>query len=176
MQQCFTCGKTIRLGGKRDGDLLFCNTACYEKRQLVDLARRIPEEVVEEHAKEVHGGICPKCQGPGPVDIHTSHRIHSLLLFTSWSSRVQISCRSCGSKAKVEDLFYCLFLGWWGFPWGLLMTPVQLFRNVYGIMNLPETTQPSERLKQTLRFKLAAEVLNRQSRSQVPALPELVDR
>ena len=79
-------------------------------------------------------GQCPKCHGPGPVDLYKSFRVHSLVFMTQWKTLPQIACRSCGRKAQLTDALYSLALGWWGFPWGLLMTPVQIGRNIAGAL------------------------------------------
>ena len=118
MAKCAYCGTTILFGGKRDGDLRFCNQKCFQKSDVVRFAQRLPDDVVQKEAATVHQGTCPRCQGPGPVDVHVSYRVWSAIHVTQWSSRPQISCRSCGVKSKVRDMLYCLALGWWGVPWG----------------------------------------------------------
>lgn len=40
-----------------------------------------------------------------------------------------------GQSAAAASLPYCLItlmLGWWGVPWGLLLTPVVIWRNLSG--------------------------------------------
>ena len=69
----------------------------------------------------------------------------SALVILTWSSRPQICCRSCGVKNKISDALFCFFLGWWGFPHGLIMTPIQLGRNLFGIFSMPDPSRPSTR-------------------------------
>ena len=45
----------------------------------------------------------------------------------------QISCRRCGLKSQAAGAAFPLVLGWWGFPWGLVVTPVQIGRNIGGM-------------------------------------------
>src|SRR4051794_34859709 len=99
MAQCDYCSTTILFGGVRDGDARYCNATCHQKGVLHGLAHVVPDDVVQEQARLIHQGECPRCGGPGPVDVHTSHRVHSFLVMTQWSSRPQVSCGSCGVKS-----------------------------------------------------------------------------
>jgi hypothetical protein len=155
MASCAYCNTTILIGGKRQGDLRFCNVTCAANGALVEVANQLPLVEVMRYAQQVHGGNCPRCGGQGPADVHTSYRVWSALVMTNWSSRPAISCQSCGTKRKIGDAFFSLFLGWWGFPWGLLMTPVQLGRNLIGLFQATDPSQPSPALERMLRLQLA---------------------
>jgi hypothetical protein len=78
---------------------------------------------------------------------------------TSWNSRPQISCRSCGRKAKLGDAAFSLVLGWWGFPWGFIFTPVQVLRNVSGLLRSEQSVKPSPQLEKLVRMGMAARLL-----------------
>jgi hypothetical protein len=97
------------------------------------------------------------CGGNGPVDVFTSHRVHSMLYVTSWRSLPRISCRGCATKAQLGGLFYSLCLGWWGIPWGFVMTPVQIFRNLNGLRQDPEPTRSAPQFEALVRMRLARE-------------------
>lgn len=155
MAKCDYCGTTIVFGGVRDGDLRFCNQKCHQNGVLVKLASAVPPELLEKQVQDVHGGPCPCCNAEGPVDVHTSYRIWSALLLTSWNSRVRVSCRSCGIKQKLGDTVFCLFLGWWGFPWGVLGTPLQISRNMIGVFRSPDPATPSKLLHRMVCLTLA---------------------
>ena len=159
MTRCAYCGTTILFGGVRDGDFRFCNEKCHQNGHALVAAKEIPQVVVDQHAGEVHRGRCPKCKGPGPVDVHTSYRVHSLIVYTAWSSIPHICCRSCGVKSQVGDAIRSLLLGWWGIPWGLMMTPIQVGRNIAGVLSGPEETRPSEKLKQLVRVRIAGNLI-----------------
>lgn len=137
--------------------MLFCRDSCRVRNPLVQLARQIPQEVVHNTAMTIHQGSCPKCQGRGPVDMHTSHRVWSIFVLTSWSSRPQLCCRSCGVKAKIGDLFFSSVLGWWGFPFGIIITPVQIVRNLAGLVKGPDPLVPSKELENFAQASLAAD-------------------
>ncbi len=157
MAKCDACGSTILFGGKRNGDLRFCNDRCLARGASISTAREIPEDVVRQRVWSVHQGRCPRCNGPGPVDVHVSHRVWSALVLTSWKSEPRISCRSCGVKRQIGDAAFSLAFGWWGIPWGLVLTPVQIGRNVVGTMRGPDPSAPSEQLSKHVRLTLAAQ-------------------
>lgn len=69
---------------------------------------------------------------------NTAHRVWSALVLTNWSSHPAISCRGCALKRQAGSLLSCLVLGWWGLPWGLVWTPVQVIRNIVGMVKPPE--------------------------------------
>src|SRR5262245_12638498 len=157
MASCAYCGSTIFLGGNREGDLRFCNNDCQARGQLKRVADALPADQVRKYIDDVHAGDCPECKGPGPVDVHTSYRVWSALVVTQWASRPQVSCKGCGVKAKLGNAAYSFFLGWWGFPWGLIMTPVQVVRNLGGVFMSPDPSRPSDKLENILRLHLAAQ-------------------
>ena len=171
MAACSFCGSTIVLGGKKDGDRTYCNDKCLQLGALVRIAEQFPDAEIRPRVLSIHQGRCPRCQGPGPVDIHTSYRVWSALFFTSWANRPQMSCRSCGTRGKIGDVFFCLFLGWWGFPWGLIMTPVQIVRNLAGLTSNPDPTRPSDALTSMVKANLAAKYVAAQRAAAEPARP-----
>ena len=156
MASCAYCGSTLLWVKKRVGDLQFCNDECVQKGQLVLRARQIPETQALEFAMRLHNGNCPSCQGPGPVDVHFSHIVWSALVVTSWKSTPKVSCRSCGLKAQSLALGSSLLLGWWGFPWGILVTPIQVVRNIASMARFSATSGPSPKLVHMARLQLAA--------------------
>ncbi len=158
MPKCDYCGTTIFFGGAREGNLRFCNNQCRNAGVLLAFSQQIPESLIHQKVWEVHRGICPKCGGLGPVDVHTSYRVWSALFLTSWSSRPQMSCRSCGIKSQLGNAAFSLALGWWGFPWGFLVTPVQVGRNLIGAARGPDPSQPSAQLEKFVRISIAAQV------------------
>jgi hypothetical protein len=166
MAKCAYCGSTIIMGGKKDGDLTFCNDTCLAKGMFVRVGQKLPEDIVQRQVAAIHQSNCPKCKGSGPVDIHISYRIWSALVLTRWSNRAELCCRSCGVKNKLVDSAICLFFGWWGIPWGVVMTPVQLVKNIAGIVSIQDPGHPSDALNQFVRANLAAAALKEQRAQQ----------
>jgi len=99
------------------------------------------------------------------VDLHTSYKVWSAVLVTRWSSHPQISCRACGVKAKLEGLLFSAFLGWWGIPWGPLLTPIQLGRNLVGLSRRA-LSAPSAGLVAAVRANLASQIVTRSHQSE----------
>jgi hypothetical protein len=157
--RCKTCGTFILFGGVRDDTGVYCNATCSEAGFIIAVAERLGPDEVAERLQLWHSGSCPRCGGDGPVDVHTSHRIWSALFMTSWNSRPDICCRRCGFKSKLGGIASSALLGWWGFPWGLLGTPIQISRNLFGLAVMPNPSQPSAQLEKMVRLNMAAEML-----------------
>jgi len=162
MAKCGYCGTTILFGGVKDSGLTFCNTECHQQGQVLVLSRSIPNDAIADQVRQIHRGPCPKCSGSGPVDVHTSYRIYSALLYSSWSSVPNVSCRSCGIKSQIGNTLFSAILGWWGLPWGLIMTPVQIGRNLFGMLKGPDESKPSAELENLVRVSIASQALQKQ--------------
>jgi hypothetical protein len=155
MAKCAVCGKTIILGGNREGDVRFCSLRCQRQGHLLQAAAQVPDDVVEHQVHATHSGSCPKCKGPGPVDVHESHQVWSAVLITRWKTSQTVGCRRCGVKAQLGDMTISLLAGWWGFPWGLIVTPAQIFRNLRSLSKPPDPLRPSPKLERLVRLHLA---------------------
>jgi len=159
MPKCGYCGSTIVMGGVRAGDQRFCNNKCHQNAYILSVSKHVPPDVLERQVEEVFRGNCPKCRGSGPVDVHKVHRVWSALVLTNWSSAAQVSCRSCAAKSQIGGIFFSLLLGWWGFPWGLILTPVQITRNVVGMCGGPDSSKPSGDLRKLVQVNLGAQLI-----------------
>lgn len=159
MAQCSNCGSTILFGGKKAGDYRFCSKKCLSVGQYMLVADQLSEEMVSEVVNKTHKGNCPKCERDnGPVDVHTSYKVWSALYLTSWVNTPQISCKSCGIKFQLSGALYSLLLGWWGIPFGIIMTPVQIGRNIIAIFKSPNEDEPSEKLHKIVRINMGRQV------------------
>ena len=157
MASCGYCNSTILMGGKRAGEVRFCNAKCLANGQLLARAQTIPEETARSYVQSLHMGPCPKCKGRGPVDVFTSHKVWSALVVTSWKSEQQVSCKRCGVKSQMIGLASSLVLGWWGIPWGIVITSIQVVRNIVGAARTPDPFRPSEKLERLGRVHLASQ-------------------
>jgi hypothetical protein len=158
MAKCDYCSSTILFGGKRDANGRFCNQKCQARGGLIAVSRQIPEAKVQEELWKVHQGACPSCNGSGPVDVHVSHKVWAALVLTHWSSTPQISCRSCGTKSQLGGTVFSLVLGWWA-AHGLVLTPIQIGRNIAGLVRPPDPSKPSAKLERIVRMNMAAQTL-----------------
>lgn len=172
MPKCSYCNSTIIIGGVRDGDLRFCNQKCHQEGALLRVAQLIPEVDVKQRVTAIHQGACPNCQGIGSIDVHTSHSVWSALVVTTWKSSPQVSCVSCGKKAKIKATLGSVFLGWWGFPWGLIVTPIQITKNLWGLARSQPSFAPSPQLERIVRLGLAAELRRVQVAGAIPTPPK----
>lgn len=168
MARCDYCGTTILFGGVRDGGRRFCNENCHQQGFLLVLADQVPENLVFPYVRQAHEGNCPKCGGPGPIDVHTSYTVWSALVLTSWRSRPEVCCQWCGTKSKIGGALSSALLGWWGLPWGLIITPLQVVRNIGGLFFTPNPTRPSALLERIVRVNLAAQLVEHDRQQNTP--------
>ena len=173
MAKCGYCGSTIIMGGVKQGDQRFCNQKCFQNGYVLAVAKNLPADVVEREVEQIFRGNCPVCQGTGPVDVHKIHRVWSALVLTSWSSSQKVCCRSCATKSQAGGALFSAVLGWWGFPWGIVLTPVQIARNIMGMCS-GESSQPSADLRRLVQAILGARMLQagaQQSAGAPPVIP-----
>jgi hypothetical protein len=159
------------MGGVRAGEKRYCNKKCYEEGTVIAAANQVSADVIREQTELLHRGNCPKCQGRGPVDVHTSYLVYSMLIMTRWSSARQLSCRSCGASEQLKKTGICLVAGWWGFPWGIVLTPVQITRNIIGLVAPPDPARPSPALERMVRVHIGNQLLAQSRAQQAAAAP-----
>jgi len=156
---CPTCGTSVLFGGVKVGNKRYCSKKCYEADEINRVAAQIPNEHVEQLANELHSGMCPKCKNRGPVDIHKSHSVYSVIFITKFETRAHLLCKKCATKQQATDLIGSLLLGWWGIPFGILITPIQIIKNVISMCQNPGINGPSDDLKQRARLILASHAM-----------------
>lgn len=161
MATCAHCGKTVVFAGKHDGDYRFCDDLCHAYGPTLSVSHQIPLDVVSECIQEIHEGLCPNCKGNGPIDVHTSYAVESKIIYVSWDSSPEICCRSCGRRNQFEAIGFSLLFGWWSI-FGLFITPVQVIRNIVGIMRGLIITKPSKQLEKSIRLSLAKHQIQNQ--------------
>ena len=159
MAKCGYCNSTILIGGVRSGTQVFCNQKCRNNASVLSAVKNIPSDVIDRQVEEIFRGNCPKCRGLGPIDVHKVHRVWSALVLTRWTTTPQVSCRSCATKNQLGGILFSAVLGWWGFPWGLILTPVQITRNVAGMCGGPDSAKPSDALRRLVQVNLGAQTL-----------------
>ncbi len=152
MHPCDYCGQTVAFGGVLDRSLRFCKMECAQAHLDIE---EVPDEEVEVESMLVHEGPCPVCEGPGPVDAHLYYTIYSIVLATYSNKSAIVSCQPCGRNKQISSILLSLFFGWWGIPWGILMTPVQVFRNLTAMKSPPPPRRPSRNLKEQVRLALS---------------------
>jgi len=171
MAKCGYCGSTIIMGGERADNQRFCNNRCRQNAYILSVGQQFPPDMVDRQVEEVFHGNCPKCHGLGPVDVHKVHRVWSLIALTSWSSTPHVCCRSCATKGQLGGILFSLFLGWWGFPWGVVLTPVQIGRNIAGMFRRRDPSQPSAELRRLVQVNLGLQLLQKSQQDAAKAPP-----
>jgi len=168
MGKCGYCGSTIIVGGVRAGGQQYCNNKCHQSACVLSVTNNIPRDQLDRQVEEVWRGNCPKCSGLGPIDVHKVHEVWSVVLLTRWTTKAQLSCHSCATKRQLGGAAFSFCFGWWGFPWGLILTPVQITRNIVGMYRGPDHSRPSESLRKMILVNLGTQIIARQKAPVVP--------
>jgi hypothetical protein len=58
-----------------------------------------------------------------------------------------VCCRACARSKQLFSIAFSFALGWWSL-WGLFLTPIQIIRNIFGLVWPPDPSQPSPSLQQ----------------------------
>ena len=164
MKKCAFCKNSVLFGGKSEGSLTYCNARCQARGTLLAKSNSLPPQMVATAVQALHSGLCPKCHGAGPIDVHSSYRVWSAVFLTSWSTRRHLCCSACAQRAKILDVLFCGVLGWWGIPWGLLVTPIQIGRNLVALARPLDMSKPSPDLERVARLQL----VQQQSAARLP--------
>jgi hypothetical protein len=168
---CHTCDAIILFGGvMRDGHR-YCGRRCAEEAELGRAVEMIPEDVAEHEALRVRKDPCPLCGRPETdVDLRASYRVTGFLLHTSVSTRRQICCRICGTREAAKAVAYTMIFGWWGFPWGPLLTPLNVVRNLFAMIPRFRHRRAHPDFVEAVRLDIAAGVL---AQGQLPPVERL---
>lgn len=173
MAQCSYCSITVLFGAVEADGKVFCSERCRDSDRLLERARRVSFRQVVRKMNELHRCPCPKCRGPGPCDVHHSYKVWSFLLASKWVDLPQLSCRRCARKSQWEGLFASLLLGWWGVPWGVIITPLQVWRNVRALWGGPDLKRPSDELEKLVRVGLAGRQQAERANAPEPPSPPI---
>ena len=176
MANCGYCGSSILFGGVKAGQQRFCNSKCSGNAYVLSVSQTVPPDVLNQKIEEVWRGNCPKCGNPGPVDVHKYHEVWSALVLTRWTTSSQVSCRSCAKKRQAGAMALSLFCGWWGFPWGLILTPVQITRNIVEMAGGSKDA-PSPGLRRMVQVHIGSQIMASQRNAvKTPAQPPPIPR
>lgn len=155
---CAICRKwLVPMEGKKLGGQVFCSDKCMSAGPVMQLAHSLPDDAIQQLVQKARNGTCPNCrQKRGPVDIHNSHTITSVLIISTWSTDKQVSCTPCARKKQLGAIVHCILLGWWGLPWGIFGTPIQVVRNIVCMVKSRNVAgKPSRAFEQFIRVDTA---------------------
>ncbi|MGG1947256.1 hypothetical protein AB1286_21130 [Trinickia sp. NRRL B-1857] len=161
MAECSNCGKTFLIGGRSIDGYRYCGTRCSDSHWIIATADQLPAEVIQPLVEKWRHGPCPICRrNDSPIDVHAEHRVMSFLIATQWSTRRHVCCRRCGQKKQFLAILQSSVLGWWGIPWGLIFTPIQIVRNFVGASRRDKDSATIQ-FEQAVRRQVAAQQLQR---------------
>lgn len=157
MTKCQQCHSRILFSPTHANGFVFCSASC--SSAYLPTRVPIPDAVLAQRVTEVYNASCGRCGRTGPVDAQVSHWVWSAVLFTRWGSTITVSCRTCARVTVGLRLLVSLLVGWWGCPWGLIVTPVQVARNIAALFSNSGANGPSPLLRDLVRAELAASYL-----------------
>ena len=158
MINCDYCGSSILFGGINENNLHFCNKECYTKGSFLLLTYEISDDLVNEKVNKTYHGRGLNAMVMGLLMFIR----HIILIITSWCNQPQICCRSCEIKSQLSYIIFSFLCGWWGVPWGFIYTPVQIVRNIMGIVRGPNKLTPSAELEKLIRINIASDFIENQ--------------
>lgn len=105
-----------------DPGLLNCLIAQNEQHSIED---------IYHYAELLRNCPCPICNNTrDKLNGTIYHSIKSIIATTITETRWIIACPDCLDKQNRKAIVSSSLLGWWGIPWGILKTPVYIYRNL----------------------------------------------
>ncbi|WP_442510063.1 DUF4190 domain-containing protein [Novipirellula sp. SH528] len=160
MPFCGACNSFIIGGGKSEDGKRYCNDKCLEHGRTINYVGDIPDEIVAQRAWQMRDATCPRCGGPGPVDYVGSRQVISVIILTRTSDTTVFGCKRCGNRTTIQSTAISMLTGWWGFPWGLIMTPIVVVSNIVSLLQ-PSPLGPSATLLEAAKLDMAAQLRHR---------------
>ncbi len=149
---CASC-KAIKFGGIKVDGARYCNDACYQNALFRQEMLALPDDILQPMLAQMHAKDCPKCKRHGPVDIHSSFMLYSIIIISRHSATHQLCCKACGVKAQLGAALFSALCGWRSIS-GVLMTPFVILFNLWGIFLGPDGKTPSKQLGQLVARQL----------------------
>jgi len=88
-------------------------------------------ENIYHYAELLRNCPCPICNNTrDKLNGTIYHSIKSIIVMSITETRWIIACPDCLDKQNRKAIVSCSLLGWWGIPWGILKTPVYIYRNL----------------------------------------------
>lgn len=117
----------------------------------------ISQDEVVRHAMAIKHGPFPMCCMQGhAVGIRTSCWIGSAIVLTNRRMRRDLAGRECGARRTRRAMAFGMVLGWWGVPFGLILTPWYAGRNAMALAGYPDPPHPSQPLLALAKAHLPA--------------------
>jgi hypothetical protein len=163
-KECDFCGSSARFSAILDEGQRFCSKSCLRNARLLEVAEDISAEEIQGHAWRIKNSPCPECQqSSSKTEVPKYYRVWSAIVLTEWTKRTHICCHSCARKTNFGSLVFCSLFGWWGVPWGVIITPAQIVANISEMLSPKADPAPSEELLQAAKLQLAAKLYKRRA-------------
>lgn len=162
--ECDFCGRRTGFTPIRDEGQKFCSKYCLRAARLLEVAVDIPDQEIIRHAAEIKNGPCPICHGKvSKIEARKSYWIWSIVIYTRWGMSTKVCCKKCGTQKNLISIGLCMLFGWWGIPYGLVLTPVKIISNTAAIFKRFDNKKPSTELIYETKLILAEALLNRKN-------------
>lgn len=154
--ECDYCGNSAKYMPIFDAGQRFCSKKCLHAARVSESAVDLSKVEIEQEASKIRSGACPECnQKKSPVEMRFYHMVISYIVLTRYTRKSRLCCARCGRKRNREAMLATALLGWWGFPWGVFMTPTYLIANLGEMFEKRKSDDPSEDLIREAKYRLA---------------------
>ncbi|MBI3713798.1 MAG: hypothetical protein HY253_12680 [Burkholderiales bacterium] len=160
--ECDYCSNSARYKPTFDSGQRFCSKKCLHAARISEAAVDLTKTEIEQMAEKIRSGVCPVCNEiSSPVEVRFHHTVTSFIVLTRYTKRSSVCCVNCGRKENWKAFVSTFLLGWWGFPWGVFMTPTYLIANLGEMFEGRKVGEPSEDLLREAKFRLAMSAQNK---------------
>lgn len=86
---------------------------------------------LEVYAEKLRILSCPICnQKTEKLNGTISFTVKSFVFISTFGRKPIIACPNCLDNENQKSINSTLLLGWWGIPWGILKTPMYIYKNI----------------------------------------------
>jgi hypothetical protein len=88
-------------------------------------------EEIDAYCDIVSNLSCPSCGSMTErLNGTLTGEAMSFIFFTTYNKKIKVGCPLCLDKANNNAITKTAVLGWWGFPWGVIRTPLAIALNL----------------------------------------------
>src|SRR4051794_39338295 len=110
MSRCNWCGQSFYFSGRTIEGVEFCSQLCANDWTANQLIESLGQDEFDEIVRERRSGSCPKCAGPGPVDVRQSRRVLSFFYAAVSEPRRHVGCDACTRRGVRNDLLLSVLI------------------------------------------------------------------
>lgn len=162
LEKCSGCGTRILAGGVKSQGGTWCSEQCLQKSVCRTVDNAVPADVMQSAVMATFNGNCPRCGGPGPIDVYSATKLTGMLLMFTIAHPQHVGCASCGRMHRLKAAGHNLLAGWWGprcFIANLFVLPWQLISAAL----IRQPTEPSPALVHLVKLDIASRAASLQA-------------